>query len=305
MKKARLIMLVVVLALSLVMVGSVSAQETETETTIEGTVIAVDEEAGTVDILQSDGTPVTITLSEGDYDHPITALLAEYFGTDNLAEWSEALAALETDGGSIVSIEETTDADDNTIWVATLDDGSTVEITDAAEAEAIMGALEATAVSLEVETGDDGGYVLPDISEEIEAYHEMGLGYGELVKIYAIAAESQAACEAEEEAAEGTDGATEEPAATEEPGGEVTEEPCGVTVEELAEMLLSGTDMGTLFELYGKPALLGVGHVRQALGGEAGEGGKVAVCHNDHTIVVDQSAVASHTSHGDTVGGCP
>lgn len=33
--------------------------------------------------------------------------------------------------------------------------------------------------------------------------------------------------------------------------------------------------------------------------------GKVMLCHRGHEIVVDQSAVASHVAHGDTIGPCP
>jgi hypothetical protein len=311
---------IIIIILAAVMVGVWAtvavAQDggTETETDLSGVVVGVDAEAGTVDILQEDGTIVTVTLSEGDYHHPITALLAEYFGTDNVGDWETALETLQTDDGVVVALVESTDADGNPVWTATLlaEDGTTSEqeITDAEEAAALEDALDATTVDLTVLDDGSGNLTLPDISDQIEAYHDAGIGYGELVKIYAIAQESQEACEAaaEEEAA-----ATEEPPATEEPAGE--EEPCGVTVEELAAMVLAGTDMGTLFEQYGKPALLGVGHVRQALdggtggtggtGGDTGDGGKVAVCHNGKTIVVAAAAVAAHTGHGDAVGGCP
>jgi hypothetical protein len=38
-----------------------------------------------------------------------------------------------------------------------------------------------------------------------------------------------------------------------------------VTVDELVTAVKGGTGMGTLFKQYGKPALLGVGHVKKAL----------------------------------------
>ena len=308
MKRSRVFFIILAaLMVSSVVTAAIAADDgTSTETELSGVVVGVDAEGGTVDILQADGTIVTVALSEGDYHHPITALLAEYFGTDYVGDWGTALESLQTDGGVVVALVEGIDADGNPVWTATVlaEDGTTteVEITDAEQAAAMEDALGATAVDLTVLDDGSGNLTLPDISDEIEAYHEAGLGYGELVKIYTIAAESQAACEAEAEATEAEGGEATPPA-------EGEEEPCGVTVDELAEMLLAGADMGYLFNLYGKPALLGVGHVRQALeggtGGDTGEGEKVAVCHNGNTIVVDASAVPAHTAHGDTVGGCP
>lgn len=88
-------------------------------------------------------------------------------------------------------------------------------------------------------------YFGDEVAEEVIAYHaggegdeEGGVGYGVLVKMYAIAAESEEACAA-------------------------SEEPCSaVTVDELMEAYQSGTGMGQLFKLYGKPAVLGVGHMK-------------------------------------------
>ncbi|MEK6256414.1 MAG: DUF5666 domain-containing protein [Chloroflexota bacterium] len=77
------------------------------------------------------------------------------------------------------------------------------------------------------------------ICDEVTAYHEDGMGWGVLVKLYAIADESMEACDGEED--------------------------CGVTVEELVEMFNSGTGMGQLFKEFGKPAQLGVGHLRKAV----------------------------------------
>lgn len=88
-------------------------------------------------------------------------------------------------------------------------------------------------------------YFGDEVAEEVIAYHgggegdeEGGVGFGVLVKMYAIAAESQEACAA-------------------------SEEPCTpVTVEELMAEYQSGKGMGQLFKLYGKPAVLGVGHMK-------------------------------------------
>lgn len=77
------------------------------------------------------------------------------------------------------------------------------------------------------------------VCDEVTAYHEEGMGWGVLTKLYAIAAESLEACDGESD--------------------------CGLSVEELVEMFNSGTGMGQLFKEYGKPAQLGVGHLRKAV----------------------------------------
>lgn len=87
---------------------------------------------------------------------------------------------------------------------------------------------------------DDNGLGL--IGEEIVAYHEEGMGFGVLVKIYAVAQASESACaDLEDDACE------------------------PVTPGELVEAFKHGQGMGLLFKEYGKPALLGVGHVKQEL----------------------------------------
>jgi hypothetical protein len=78
----------------------------------------------------------------------------------------------------------------------------------------------------------------PEASERIATYHEEGMGLGVLVKLYAVAAEAAEACSSGED-----------------------EELCDVTVEGLVEAFRSGTGLGKLFKEYGKPAILGVGHV--------------------------------------------
>jgi hypothetical protein len=287
MKKSQLLALVMVIALSLGTMGIASAQdEAPTEeppvSTVEGVVIAIHEEAGTVDILQEDGTIITVALPEDDYDHPITALLAEYFGGADLEDYALALEALEMDGSVVIAVEEGTDEEGNPVWEATLADDSVVQLDDAEAVQALLDALEVAAVDLNV-TDNEGVLTAEDIGEQIEEYREMGVGYGELVKIYAIAAESQEACAAEAAAVAEAEGETAEDTPTADTGDAAAEieEPCGVTVDELVEMLLNGADMGELFRLFGKPALLGVGHVRQALNG-TGDGtagdGSTGVC---------------------------
>jgi hypothetical protein len=92
------------------------------------------------------------------------------------------------------------------------------------------------------------------LADEIAAYHEQGIGFGVLVKLYAMAEASQEACPTGDTT---TDGSTnsEDPACT------------SVTVADLLTEFQSGKGMGQLFKEYGKPALLGVGHVKKALKG--------------------------------------
>jgi hypothetical protein len=118
------------------------------------------------------------------------------------------------------------------------------------------------------------------LEAEIAGYFEEGLGFGELVKVYAIAAESEEAC-AEE-------GGTQDP-----------ETPCGVTVEELVEMVEGGTGMGQLFQMYGRPSMLGVGHVRQQLN-NGGQGAPLAQpqAAEQGSGSNDQQGICNARSHG-------
>jgi len=95
--------------------------------------------------------------------------------------------------------------------------------------------------------GDEGGSDDVDnglglIGEEIAAYHAEGMGFGVLGKIYAMAEASESAC------------------------ADLEEDACQpMTADELVEAFKGGQEMGVLFKEYGKPALLGVGHVKQEL----------------------------------------
>lgn len=93
------------------------------------------------------------------------------------------------------------------------------------------------------------------IAQQIAAYHEQGMGFGVLVKLYAMAEASQIACTpvAPAAGAAPADGSAVAPACT------------VVTVDQLVTDFKSGSGMGQLFKEYGKPALLGVGHVKKAL----------------------------------------
>ncbi len=90
---------------------------------------------------------------------------------------------------------------------------------------------------------------LGPIGEQIAAFHEDGMGFGVLVKIYAMAEAAKTAC----------------PDMPVVEGDTPVEPTCtAVSPEELVEQFKAG-GMGALFKQYGKPALLGVGHVKKAL----------------------------------------
>ncbi len=81
--------------------------------------------------------------------------------------------------------------------------------------------------------------IIPE--EAVAAMHEdEDLGFGEIVKLMGIVEDAQATCL--------------------ESG-----ENCGVTLDSLLAEYKDGTGMGELFEVYGKPEHLGVGHIRKEL----------------------------------------
>ena len=90
-----------------------------------------------------------------------------------------------------------------------------------------------------------------EFAEQIAQYHEDGMGFGVLVKLYAMAEASLEDCLIQSANTEIVDPTL------------ITCEP--VTVEQMVSEFTSGSGMGQLFKEYGKPALLGVGHVRKAL----------------------------------------
>jgi len=111
----------------------------------------------------------------------------------------------------------------------------------------------ATATETPTETPTAEPVIGPEeFAVQIATYHEEGMGFGVLVKLYAMAEASVEACLA--------------PTPTPSAAADLTATTCeAVTVEQLVSEFQSGTGMGLLFKEYGKPALLGVGHVRKAL----------------------------------------
>jgi hypothetical protein len=248
--------------LVLLMGGVVHAQE-ETAApcegeTVSGTVVDVDEETGTVTVETEEGT-CTVTV-ESDYEHPIVALLGSYFGDVNLDDLTDALEATQgcaiqdaetgewawadCDTEGAVEVQVTGINDDGTFTATADGEEITVTVEDTDASDALSAALEDLATEFDLD--EDGGLV--QAGDEIEEYHDDGMGFGVLTKLYAMAAEAQEACAEEADAEE-----------------DASDEPCGVSVDELVTAFQSGTGMGQLFKEYGKPAILGVGHVKHAL----------------------------------------
>lgn len=221
---------------------------------VSGMVVAVDEATGTLTVKTATGL-CTVTLA-GSYNHPIVALLGRYFGDINPADFTPNLekthgCALYQEEFSRWSWVDCSTPGAVPIQVLALNaDGSfaaqleadgtaiAVIIEDPAVAQTIAQALVALNVTWDLTAGD-----VVQISDQIASYHADGMGFGVLVKLYSMAAESQAACAAQ------TDSTAAE---------------CGVSVEDLVAEFRAGSGMGQLFKKYAKPAHLGVGHIRKA-----------------------------------------
>jgi hypothetical protein len=254
-------MLCAFLALSFLPFGSGTAQADALAAcsgeSVTGTVVAVDADSGVVVIETRDGELCTVIVAPDD-DHPVVSLLGRYFGNVSAEDLDEALAVTEVwvvcavarecaladedDEGAVAArvVDVTENADGTfTLELAIEPQDDTFYLTTADEdlAGEVGRALELLAVEWVLVDGDDGPVVV-DASAKIVALHEDGMGFGVIVKLYAIAAASQEDCD------DGDD------------------ETC-VNVDELVVALQSGTGLGQLFKEHGKPALSGVGHVRK------------------------------------------
>ena len=268
MNRLKMSVPIVLCILLLLFVVPAFAQEPEVATCVSpvsGTVVGVNASTGLVTVGLADGTQCTVTLGQGSYNHPVVALLGQYFDDVSAEALAGALAALQRcalpfpEGSwTLVScdtpgrVEVTvTGANPDGSFSAVLNGTDPVQqitiLVDTDTAEDLEDNLESLVVHWEL---DEFGEVL-EAGDRISAYHDEGIGFGVLVKLFAIAKESQEACAAE---------------------GAVADPTCGVTVEELvAAIQVDGLGMGELFKLYGKPSMLGVGHVRHNADGEKGK----------------------------------
>jgi hypothetical protein len=245
---------------------------------VSGTVVAVDQNTSVVTIEQSDGTLCGVSLA-GTSDQPIITLLGTYFETMTAQSLSDALDVLDVqvdcssspcsllgsgDTGTPATVVSVTDNGDGTYSVVlAVDDGvggttlESVTISDSDLADAWTGALNYLTVNWPISTDASGQATYVGVEDNIASLHEDGLGFGVIVKLYALAAEAQEACSSLPE------GATFGPGVP---------NPCDVSVDSLAADFKSGTGMGVLFKLYGKPDLLGVGQVRNGVPNHSNNG---------------------------------
>lgn len=267
MKYRKLTVFTLILAITLLSIVPALAAAPAQELTcpvsgpISGTVVAVDAATGTVTVDIGGGVlcPVNINVDE---THPIVLLLGQYFGDLTPATLEEALAGVQgcavvnedgtyawaecgTEGAVTIKVTGYNEVD-GTYTATAYVDGVWVELTtplyieDADAAGLVQGALETLIVAWTLE--DDG--TMSQVSDQIATYHEDGMGFGVLVKLYAIAQESAEECL-----------------------GAIPEDgtPCETSVDDLVLLFQSGVGMGQIFKDYGKPDKLGVGHVRQEL----------------------------------------
>ena len=217
---------------------------------VSGSVVAVDD-AGMVTILQGDGSRCTVNINV-DETHPIALLLGRYFGDIQpetlVAAIEDATGCLDETTGAWVPQELCSPGEEPVQVIRQNPDGTftfelpdtsliTVTIVNTSTVNLLVGALVVLDAQWELEA--DGN--LQQVSDEIAAYHDSGMGFGVLVKLYAIAQASQEGC-------------------VPDPTQQTI---CGVSVAELVIQVQAGASMGQLFKEYGKPDKLGVGHVRQ------------------------------------------
>lgn len=265
----RILIFSLVLVLAAVSFTAVMAQDEPEilacpDGVVSGTIVGYDEETGVV-TLDVEGVLCTVSLTS-DYDHPIVNLLGAYFAEINAEDITEALDALQVcavfDGENytVTALNEEGTCDEGELVTVTgageeggfegqTEGGEPInfDLDDEEAAGALTDALENLQADWDVEEGGVG-----DAGDEIGALHDDGYGFGTLVKVYAIADEAQQAC---------ADQPVEEGEVTEEVGDDEVD-PCDVSVDLLLEEL-EGKGMGQLFQVYGKPSIMGIGHVRQ------------------------------------------
>jgi hypothetical protein len=281
MKNHLKILATLVLVLTFAVTSTAFAQEGSatpqcTGETVSGQVVAADAEAGVITISTADG--LCTVAAEGGIEHPVAALLGTYFSNISLDDLQAALSSTTgstvyneetgewqwveegTEGAVTGNVLEVVDNGDGTYTVYFTVDGLDEPqffVTDDPELAAALNAgLEAQQVDWDLQTDGEGNITILDAGGEIEAYHEDGMGFGVLTKLYAMVADAQAACAA------GTEEGEEAPAN------------CDLTVQELVDAFKSGTGLGLLYKEYGKPGMTGVGHVYKELGLNPGKAKK-------------------------------
>ncbi|HEY5573451.1 MAG TPA: hypothetical protein VIK64_10600, partial [Anaerolineales bacterium] len=216
--------LILILILALVAAGTVAAQDAIpadgpgpcAQGTVSGTVIAVEPgaEEGTwvVTVQQETQELCTVTINGDEDGHPVATLLGKFFSTVSTEDLEEALATVNV----CVQLDDSADppiwkivecgegVEPNARFIGVNEDGSislmlegqTEPISilvDEETAGQMEDALKALMVNWDVEV--DGS--LQSATEEIEALHDSGMGFGVIVKLYAMAQASQEDCDPE------------------------------------------------------------------------------------------------------------
>jgi len=262
MKTKTKVVLGFILILALAFPGAALAKPASLDAcagdTVSGIVVAVNETTGEITFYTDDGSLCTVVKNLEGYDHPVIDLLGQYFENVSLDELSANLETLqtwvlfdpitsswgfatETDAGAASAmVVEVTDNQDGTFEIALLvegvDEPQIIETTDPALYQEYLDKLLSAEATLDLITDEAGNVFVSDGAEQIGAYHDEGMGLGVLVKLYAMA------------------------------------DAYGVPVDELITRFKNGEGLGQLFkdESLGKPDLLGVGHVFNALGKNPG-----------------------------------
>jgi len=215
---------------------------------VSGVVVSVDAENNTavVDTDPESEEGLCVVEFEQDFGHPITTLLGNYFSNFSTEELN---TALETTQGAQVCIVPVPESDPIEWQLAELEEGEECPedgvMADVTGYDSVNGfqlafnyededqeidlmfenpELASAFESLNLLLNEDGS--LQDVGHEIAEYHDEGYGFGVLVKIYGIA------------------------------------EDCDECDVESLLAMFDENGMGHIFKEYGKPALLGVGHVR-------------------------------------------
>jgi hypothetical protein len=101
---------------------------------------------------------------------------------------------------------------------------------------------------------DGGGNpFVVEAGDNIASLHDDGMGYGVIVKLYSMATDAADACLA---------------STSEVPTDADAVDPCSVSLDGLVEAFKGGAGLGQLFQEYGKPSFLGIGHAKQAMRGD-------------------------------------
>lgn len=275
-KAGMLLSMVTVLVLGTALAASAEEGDDIPECTgdsVSGALIALDANTGDAVIEQEDGSLCSVTLnSDGaSYDHPVLALMTSYFetsldsvGLDILEDAVEDLTVyVECDDSGSCILDEDEEAPLGRV-LSVEDDGSggyvitvlmngeilTLSVEDDYLADLWLESLEM--VNVEWELNGSGG-LAGDTGNVIESLHEDGMGFGVIVKLIGLSQMATEACSDGLTAEDGTD-------------------LCSINLDSLVASFESGTGLGQLFKLVGKPSAMGIGQLRNGENGGPPDG---------------------------------